>query len=161
MLKMGLVYIIRHKHFMEGLSIRRIARDFGVSRSTVRKHLFQDSEPKRKEEARSRPVMEKVSGRIEELSEEWKPRTMEKQRIPRTQHPRTTGGRGLRGGDCTVRTFLAEKRRRDQEVFIPLVWDPGDSVQVDFFEVTVEVDGKRQKVWKFVIRLMYSGQDFV
>jgi transposase len=45
---MGLVYVIRHKHFSEGLSIRRIAREVGVSRNTVRKYLFQVSEPKRK-----------------------------------------------------------------------------------------------------------------
>ena len=31
---------------------------------------------------------------------------------------------------------------------------------MDFFEVTVEVDGVRVKVWKFLIRLMYSGRDF-
>jgi len=35
MLKMGLVYVIRHKHFTEGLSIRRIARDLKISRNTV------------------------------------------------------------------------------------------------------------------------------
>jgi prepilin-type processing-associated H-X9-DG protein len=34
-------------------------------------------------------------------------------------------------------------------------------VQLDFFEVTVDVDGKWQKVWKFVMRLMYSSRDFV
>ena len=31
---------------------------------------------------------------------------------------------------------------------------------MDFFEVTVEVDGVRVKVWKFLMRLMYSGRDF-
>jgi len=162
MLKMGLVYVIRHKHFSEGLSIRRIAREVGVSRNTVRKYLFQDSEPKRKEEsARSHPVLEKVSGRIEELLEEWKPRTTEKQRITGTRIHKQLVEEGYEVGITTVRTYLAEKRRQDQEVFIPLVWDPGDGVQVDFFEVTVDVDGKRQKVWKFVMRLMYSGRDFV
>jgi prepilin-type processing-associated H-X9-DG protein len=33
--------------------------------------------------------------------------------------------------------------------------------QVDFFEVTVEIDGKRQAAWQFVMRLAYSGKDFV
>jgi len=32
---------------------------------------------------------------------------------------------------------------------------------VDFFEVTVEEDGTIRKAWKFLMRLMYSGQDFV
>ena len=162
MLKMGLVYVIRHKHFTEGLSIRRISRDLKISRNTVRKYLFEDSEPKRKEESpRSRPVMDKVSRRIEELLEEWKPRTTDKQRITGTRIHKQLVEEGYEVGITTVRTYLAEKRRQSQEVFIPLVWDPGDGVQVDFFEVTVEVDGKRQKVWKFVMRLMYSGRDFV
>ena len=162
MLKMGLVYVIRHKHFSEGLSIRRIAREVGVSRNTVRKYLFQVSEPKRKEgSARSHPVLEKVSGRIEELLKEWKPRTTEKQRITGTRIHKQLVEEGYEVGITTVRSYLAEKRRQDQEVFIPLVWDAGDGVQVDFFEVTVDVDGKRQKVWKFVMRLMYSGRDFV
>ena len=44
---------------------------------------------------------------------------------------------------------------------MPLVWRPGDAAQVDFFEVTVDVAGERQKAWKLVIRLMSSGRDFV
>jgi hypothetical protein len=32
---------------------------------------------------------------------------------------------------------------------------------VDFFEVTVDVGGQRQTAWKFLMRLMYSGRDFV
>ena len=44
---------------------------------------------------------------------------------------------------------------------MPLVHRPGDEAQVDFFEVTVEVGGERGKAWKFLMRLMYSGRDFV
>ena len=44
---------------------------------------------------------------------------------------------------------------------MPLVHRPGDEAQVDFFEVTVELGGERRKAWKFLMRLMYSGRDFV
>ena len=47
------------------------------------------------------------------------------------------------------------------EVYVPLVHRSGDEAQVDFFEVTVEVGGERRKAWKFLMRLMYSGRDFV
>jgi transposase len=162
MLEMGRVYVIRHKYFTEGLSIRRIAKDLEVSRNTVRKYLFQDSEPKGKEPvARARPVLQEVSGRIDELLEEWKDRTTDKQRITGSRVHRQLLKEGYSVGSTTVREYLAEKRRKDQEVFIPLVWDPAEAVQVDFFEVTVEVAGKRQKVWKFLMHLMYSGRDFV
>jgi transposase len=159
---MGQVYVTRHKYFTEGLSIRRIAKDMAISRNTVRKYLFQDSEPIRKETAsRPRPVLQKVSGRIEELLKEWENRTTAKQRITGARIHQQLVEEGYEVGITTVRSYLAERRRQDQEVFIPLVWDPGDGVQVDFFEVTVDVEGKRQKVWKFVMRLMYSGRDFV
>jgi hypothetical protein len=52
-------------------------------------------------------------------------------------------------------------RRKEAEVFVPLIHRPGDEAQVDFFEVRVEEDGQMKKVWKFVMRLMYSGRDFV
>jgi transposase len=46
-------------------------------------------------------------------------------------------------------------------VFVPLVHRPADETQVDFFEVTLEEGGRRRKAWKFVMRLMYPGRDFV
>jgi hypothetical protein len=46
-------------------------------------------------------------------------------------------------------------------VFIPLFYPPAQVAQAEFFEVTVEIGGKRQKAWQFVMRLAYSGKDFV
>ena len=48
MLRMDQVHVIRHKVLVEGLSIRRVAREMGVSRNTVRKYL-KVSEPGRRE----------------------------------------------------------------------------------------------------------------
>jgi hypothetical protein len=68
---------------------------------------------------------------------------------------------GYQVGERTVCRYLAERRRHSLEVYIPLIHRPGDEAQVDFFEVTVQVNGVQRKVWKFLIRLMYSGRDFV
>ena len=57
--------------------------------------------------------------------------------------------------------YLREKRRRQTEVFIPLVHRPGEKAQVDFFEVAVEEGSELRKAWKFVMRLPPSGRDFV
>jgi len=43
---------------------------------------------------------------------------------------------------------------------IPLTYRAGALAEVDFFEVLVDLGGKRQKEWLFVLRLMYSGRDF-
>lgn len=59
-----------------------------------------------------------------------------------------------------VRAYLREHRRRAAEVFVPLVHRAGDEVQVDFFEVVVEQDGRRRRVWEFLMRLMLSGRNF-
>lgn len=160
MLRMEQVHVIRHKVLVEGKSIRSVAREMGLSRTTVTKYLHQ-AEPARKEsEARRRPVLSLVAPRIDELWEEWGPRTTRKQRITGSRIHRQLIEEGYPVGITTVRDYLCEKRRQAAEVFIPLVHRPGDGAQVDFFEVTVDEDGVRHKVWKFVLRLMYSGRDF-
>jgi transposase len=160
MLRMDRVHVIRHKVLVEGLSIRRVARELGVSRQVVRKYL-RTAEPVRRESGpRPRPVLERVAKRIEELLEEWEPRTTPKQRITATRVHRRLLEEGYRAGITTVREVLAERRRRQAEVMIPLVHRPGEEAQVDFFEITVEVGGVMRKAWKFLLRLMYSGRDF-
>ena len=57
----------------------------------------------------------------------------------------------------TVQSAWAEVRRRQMEVFIPLVHRPGDEAQVDFFEVVACVKGVDRKAWMLLIRLVYSG----
>ena len=161
MLRMETVYIIRHKHFVEGQSVRRIAREMGLHRLTVQKYL-QQSEPQRGESvARSQPVMGVVGSRIEALLEEWAPRLGGKHRLTSPRVHRQLREEGFTVGERTVRQFLAEKRRQAAEVYIPLVHRPGDEAQVDFFEVTVDEGGRRRKAWKFLMRLMYSGRDFI
>ena len=160
MLRMAQVHVIRHKVLVEGLSIRRVAREMGLSRNTVSKYL-KEAEPNRREEPRRKPVLEGVAPRIDELLIEWAGRTTPKQRITGTRIHRQLREEGYEVGTTTVRTYLREKRRQAAEVYIPLVYRPGDVAQVDFFEVTVEEDETIHKAWKFLMRLMYSGRDFV
>ena len=161
MLRMDQVHVIRHKVLVEGHSIRSVARQMGISRNTVSKYL-KVSEPKRiVSQPKPSPVMERVAPRIEELLEHWRGRTTPKQRITGTRIHRQLVEEGYQVGITTVRDYLRERRRKRAEVFIPLVHRPGEEAQVDFFEVTVEEDGQMRKAWKFVMRLMYSGRDFV
>lgn len=158
---MDQVHVIRHKVKVEGLSIRRVARELGVSRNTVRKYLEQ-SEPRRRElMPRGRPVWARAVERIERLLGEWSGRTTAKQRITGTRVHRQLVEEGLSVGITTVRQVLAEMRRQQAEVYIPLVHRPGEEAQVDFFAVTVEEGGVQREVWKLLVHLMYSGRDFV
>lgn len=161
MLEVGQIDLIRQKVQREGWSLRKAARELGVCRNTVRKYTRGPAEPKRKESApRPRPVRDLIEPVIEEIYAEWEGRTTQKQRITGTLLLRELRERGYEVGLTSVREVVRERRRRRLEAYVPLVHRPGDSAQVDFFEVTVEVGGQRRKAWKFVMRLMHSGRDF-
>lgn len=160
MLRMDQVHVIRHKVLVEGQSRRAVARQLGVSRNTVRKYLEVSAPVRRESRARARPVLEAVTARMEALLEQWSLRSTAKQRVTGSRLHQELVEEGFRVGVTTVRSYLRERRRRAAEVFVPLVHRPGEG-QVDFFEVTVEEGGQRRKAWKFLLRLMYSGRDFV
>jgi len=160
MLRMDQVYVIRHKVLVEGQSIRKTAKDLGVSRNTVRRYLKR-SEPVREEPRRRlRPVVDRAGPEIEQILEDWDARSTRKQRVTGTRLHRELRKRDVDVGVTTVRAYLREKRRLQAEVYIPLVYRPGEVAQVDFFEVTVEIEGRRLKAWMFLIYLMYSGRTF-
>lgn len=161
MLKMDQVHVIRHKVHIEGQSARRVAREMKMSRRTVARYLKEASPLRRESLKRPCPARERVTERIEKLFREWHGRTTHKQRITGTRLHRQLVEEGYGVGKTTVYEVLRERRRRAAEVFVPLVYHAGEAAQVDFFEVTVDVAGVRQQVWKFVMRLMHSGSDFV
>jgi transposase len=160
---MDLVHVIRHKVLVEGQSRRRVADELGVSRNTVKKYIeAADPAPCRVEpEPRSAPTRARIEPRIAEILQEWKGRTTAKQCVTGTRIHRQLVEEGHKVGLTLVREILAEGRRLASEASIPLIHHRGEVAQVDFFEVTVDIDGRRRKAWKFVMRLMYSGRDFI
>ena len=109
MLGMDRIYVIKHKWHHEGLSIRQIARDLGVSRNTVRKYVDAEREPRRREAGkRPQPVLAKVRERIDEILREWGQRTTPKQRITGTLVHKQLLGEGYQVGSTTVRAYLAK-----------------------------------------------------
>ncbi len=158
---MDKVYIIRHKVLAEGKSISSVARELGISRNTVKKYLI-ESEPVRKQTLpRGRPVMDRVGPRIDEILEEWRHRVTPKQHITGVRILRQLREDGFQAGITTVRDYLREKRRQSAEVYIPLVYRPGDEGQFDFFEVTVEEKGQLRPAWKLLLHLPYSERDYL
>jgi transposase len=159
MLKMDQVHVVRHKVLNESQSVRRVARELGISRNTVAKYLEQSEPVRKRGRPRGRPVWEAVKPRLEELVVEWEPRTTGKQRITAMLLHRQLRAEGYQVGRTLVGDYWRERRRQRAEVYIPLVHRPGEA-QIDFFEVVVEVGGERRKVFKFLLRLMYSGREF-
>ena len=159
MLKMDQVSIIRDRYFNLQHSVRRIARELELSRNTVKKYVG-EAEPVRKQrKVKERPVRDEAQEKVQEVIERLRGRTTAKQAITGTLLHLELQKEGLQVGISTVREIVAERRREEAEVFVPLIHRPGEA-QVDFFEVTLEIAGQRIKAWMFLMRLMYSGRDF-
>ena len=157
---MDQVHVVRHKVLVEGQSVRRVAREMGVSRNTVKRYLSQAAPTRVERGPRGRPVWEKARVRLEALLAESPRWTGGKQRLTATRLHTMLLAEGFTIGVTTVREAVAEWKRRRREVFVPLVYPAGDLAEVDFFEVLVELAGAMVKVWMFVMRLMHSGRDF-
>lgn len=157
---MDQVHVVRHKVLVEGQQIRRVAREMGIARNTVKKYLEQAAPIRVEKEPRARPVWEKVRARVETLLAESPRWTGGKQRLTATRLHRMLVAEGFSVGVTMVKEAVAEWKRRRREVFVPLVYPPGDLAEVDFFEVFVDLQGKRTKAWMFVMRLMHSARDF-
>jgi transposase len=59
-LRVEQVYVIRHKRVVEGVAVRQIAREMGISRNTVRKYLGQAERMRQVRPHKRRPVFEQV-----------------------------------------------------------------------------------------------------
>jgi transposase len=157
---MDQVHVIRHKVLVEKKSRRAVAREMGVSRNTVREYLERPTPQYGPRPPGTRPVWAKVGARILALLATVKDWTVGKQRLTATQLHRMLIGEGHKVGITVVREAVAEWKRQQAEVYVPLVYHPGQLAEVDFFEVFVGVGEVRRKAWLFVMRLMHSGRDF-
>lgn len=155
------VYVVRHRHFVEGVSIRRLAREMGIQRNTIRRYLRGAQAGVGKPRGvPGAPVHDAVKPRAEEILEDSKRWTAGKQRLTAARLHELLLGEGHEVSYTVVKQIVREWKRQRKEVFVPLVYKPGDVGEVDFFEVLVDVGGERRKAHMFVMRLMHSGRDF-
>ncbi len=92
---MDQVHVVRHKVLVEGRTQRAVARELGLSRTTVGKYVDQAA-PGRKAEAapRARPVWDAVAERVQTLLAESVRWTGGKQRLTATRLHELLRGRG-------------------------------------------------------------------
>jgi transposase len=158
---MAEVYVVKRRVLVEGVSIRRVAREMGISRNTVRRYLGGARPEVRAATKRASPVLDSVRAKLDEILADSPKWTGGKQRLTAARlHEMLVEEHGLTVGYTLVKEYVAEWKRKRREVFVPLVYHPGDLGEVDFFEVLVDVAGVRQKAWMLLIRLMHSGRDF-
>lgn len=157
---MDQVAVVRHRVLVEGASRREVAKSLGISRNTLRRYLAGAPVGERRPAGRPASVHDGARERMEALLREAPRWTGGKQRLTATHLHRLLRAEGFKLGCTTVKSFVREWRRKRAEVFVPLLYRPGDLGLVDFFEVLVDLAGKRIKAFMFVLRLMASGRDF-
>ncbi len=158
---MDLVAVIRHKVHAEGVPIREIARELGLSRNTIRRYARAKKVPiDRTLPDRATPTRDAIAEAAAAIWQSRRSFTAGKQRLTATRLWELLRDAGHTASERTVRRLVAEFRSAEREVTVPLVYGAGEVAQVDFFEVWVELAGVRQKAWLFLMRLMHSGRDF-
>jgi transposase len=155
---------IRKKHFVEGWSIRKIARNLGFSRPSVRKALADAEVPQyRLTKPRPCPVMDPYR----EIVIAWL--KADQQAPPKQRHTakriydRLVEEYGFIGGESTVRRFVRQLRVElgdVPEAYIPLTADWGEQAQVDWGQAWVCIAGQETLIHLFCLRMKASTVPF-
>lgn len=158
---------IRRDSWREGLSVRALARKYGVHRRLVREALTSAEPAPRKQPVRRSPQLEP----LKEVIDGWLRADLDaprKQRHTVTRiHARLVAEHGAAGVSYSaVRDYVARRRpevaeeegRGPARVFIPRHHPPGQHAEVDFGEFWVRLAGVMTKCYLFVLRMSYSGK---
>jgi len=148
---------IRHfKH--QGLSMRQTAKTLGISRHTVKRYWDGAHTPDEKKNYPPQVVSERkaaIMAALEKYYADNLPASLGKQQI--NAH---TAWESIREtytvGESTVRQYVRELRAKKPQGFIPLSFDPGECLQVDWCENKVSLNGTMHKVPVFCAVLPYS-----
>jgi transposase len=152
---------VRRAVQVDGMSIREAARQFGLSRKTIRK-MMQFSLPpgyKRKKPV-SRPKLGPWLGIIDEILLDDQSQPKKQRHTAKRIFDRLKAEYAFGGGYTIVKDYVRQARLRHKEVFVPLTHPPGDA-QGDFGEALVVIAGVEQKAHFQCFDLPYSDDCFV
>jgi len=155
---------VRQAHFRDGKRIREIARDFNLSRNTVRS-IIRSGITDQKYERTEQPHP-KLGSFIERLSELLKEDTGKPVRHRRSAQIlfEQLQREGYEGGYDAVRRYVGTWKKADGsasvKVFIPLEYDAGDAFQFDWSYEQVMLGGIQTEVKIAQFRLCHSRKPF-
>jgi transposase len=153
---------IRRAYYIEGKSMRQIARELKHGYWTIRKALESaEQQPYTLTEPKPAPVLGPFKAEIDRLLAE-EANLPRKQRYTSEQIYNIIQKQGYKGSKSGLRRYVGQERRKKKrpELFIPLEFDPGRDAQVDWGEAWVEMRGEPLCVQLFVLRLCYSRKTF-
>lgn len=142
-----------HVRFAQGHSMRKIARDLGLSRNTVRRHLNKYEMPnytkKQPRPSKLEPYKDYLIKRIDQAKPDWIPATVLFDEV--TQ-------RGYEGGIAQLRRFVCLlKPTVKPDPLVRFETKPGQQMQIDF----TTIHRGKQTLKAFVATLGYSRACYV
>jgi transposase len=145
----------------DGMSERAAARQFGISRDSVKKMMSFSVPPGyRRTAAIKRP---KLDGFIE-IIDQWLRDDIGQHRKQRHTAKRVfdrlRDEHGFTGGYTIVKDYVRDHQRRRQEMFVPLHHAPGHA-QADFGEAIVIIGGIEQRAHFFALDLPHSDASYI
>lgn len=155
---------IRLAHYRDGKSIRRIAREFRLSKNTVKKILRSGvTELAYRREVQPRPKLGAFEEKLSQL-------LTNEQSLPRREQ-RTAQQlfeelqrEGFAGGYDSVRRYVQQWKQHEKnclvKAFIPLSFAPGEAFQFDWSYEYVELGGALVKIKLAQFKLCYSRMPF-
>lgn len=152
---------IRKMFQWEGCSQREIARRLNISRNTVAKYCNGSHVPWERQpySVRSKKVVsDEVIHFIKSCLQQDELEGVKKQRhtAARIYH-RLVEEMNFTGGESTIRRAVRELRSLENKAYIPLTFEPGEAVQVDWGSAWIYYQGKKTKIKIFCARLCHSA----
>jgi len=155
---------IRHLHEHEGRSQREIARILGISRNTVKKYFEGNQVPWERQgvSGRQRYVITKeILDFIQDCFIEDEKENIKKQsHTAKRIYDRLVAEKSFNGGESTIRRVAAALKGKQNKVFVPLSFEPGEAIQIDWGQATIYMEGEKIKVNLFCMRECYSADMF-
>ncbi len=155
---------IRQWVLVEGKSMRTVAKETGISRTTISKYCKDGNPPKYE---RAAPLVSEKLKDYENQLKQWF-----EQDLKRPKRERRTATKlceqliieGYKGSYTTVSRYI-KKLKNDQstgqDAYIPLLFKPGDAMQFDWSLEVVEIGGIEQRIKIAHFRLSYCRKPFI
>ncbi len=152
---------VRRAVRVEGRSQRAVAKEFGLSRETVRKMLQYAVPPGyQRQQPIKRPKLGPWLGVIDAILNDDKQRPAKQRHTSKRIFERLKEEHGFTGGYTIVKDYVRTAALRGQEMFVPLMHPAGEA-QVDFGEALVVIAGVEQQAHYLVMDLPHSDDCFV
>ena len=161
------IYSAIRTRYLDGESIRSIAKGLKISRPTVKKYCEGSTHPEvRKAYQRdSNVITDDIESFILGCFNQDEYENLKKQKhTAKKIYDRLVYEKNFNGSYSSVRTAvrnLKADRTVPSQSSVPLSYAPGEAVQIDWGEATAYIDGVKTKVHTFCGRLCYSCDIFV